>query len=100
MSLRAVASLSEKGEADKARFRRAQKGLTEFARQERAYLQGQYRWTARQHAKLQSAVKKAAAQLKAELQEEDGWCDEPCDEPCGEPRGEPRGDDEPGEDGA
>ena len=66
----AVASFSEKGEADRARARRFRKGLADFAGQEKAYVQGQYRWVARQHARAQSALKKAIEGLKAEWQEE------------------------------
>ena len=65
-----TAGLSEKGEADRARARRFQKGLADLAGREKAYVKGQYRWIARQHARAQSAFKKAIDELKAEWQEE------------------------------
>lgn len=71
-----VASFSDKGEADRARARRIKKGLSEFASQEKAYVQGQYRWVARQHARAQSAFKKAIQELKAEWQEEPDTADD------------------------
>lgn len=64
------ASCGDKGEADRARARRIQRGLAEFAEQEKAYAKAQYRWLARQHARAQSALKKAVHELKAEWQEE------------------------------
>ena len=70
-AFRPVASLSEKGEADKARARRFKKAVSEFAGQEKAYARAQYRWLARQHARAQSSLKKAVAEFKAD------WSDPP-----------------------
>lgn len=61
---------SDKGEDDRARARRFKQGLADFSAQEKAYVQGKYRWVARQHARAQMAVKKAVEKLRAEWQED------------------------------
>lgn len=71
-----VASLSEKGEADKARARRLKKTMSDFASREKSYVQSQYRWMARQHARAQSSFKKAIDQFKADWQEDPGNADD------------------------
>lgn len=53
--------LPDRAAADRARAR----VLKKFAEEEKAYAKSQFRWFAKQHARVQAAVKKAIEEFKA-----------------------------------
>jgi hypothetical protein len=58
-------SLSDRAAADRARARVLKKSLAEFAAEEKSYVKSQFRWFAKQHARVQAAVKKAVEEYKS-----------------------------------
>jgi hypothetical protein len=71
-----ITATTQKTRGDQVRFRRLGDRLKTIAREEKQYVEKQFRSTVRKHARTQSTVKKIIEEVKAEFRDYDARSEE------------------------